>query len=105
MTPLEQLENKIRQSIPELKEEYEIFQEGAIDLDMVTPVMLNHVLWYFGLIYSDNPLFFIIGNDFFVARVEGNLIKIKPNKESWNLKSVYLKHQSEELIHFLNELK
>lgn len=102
---LQELEDKIRQVIPHLKEEYEAFEDGSIDRDMITPIMLNHVLWYFGLIYKDNPLFFIIGNDFFVARVEDNLIKIKPNKESWNLKSAYLKDQSPELINFLNELK
>jgi hypothetical protein len=105
MNQLQELEQKIRQAIPELREEWEIFEEGAIDRDMITQIGLNHVLWYFGLNYKDNPLFFIIGNDFFIARVEDNLIKIKPNKESWNLKSAYLKDQSPELINFLNELK
>ena len=96
MPILQQLENKIRQSIPDLKEEYEVFQEGAIDLDMITPVMLNHVLVYFeeiGWISVDNfGTISNLGKDFFY-------------EHSWNLKSAYLKDQSQELITFLNQLK
>ena len=93
MTTLEQLETKIRQSIPELKEEYEVFQEGAIDLDMITPVMLNHVLEYARQIYV-KWVWVKSYRDFIMETIP-----------KWNLKSAYLKDQSEELINFLNELK
>lgn len=93
MTPLEQLENKIRQSIPELREEYEIFQEGAIDFDMVTPIMLNHVMLYFGKFNMVVGLY-----------QDGDVIYDMQHILSWNLKSAYLKHQSQELINFLNDL-
>lgn len=105
MTTLEILENKIRNAIPELKEELESFEDGSIDMDMITQIGMNHVLWYFGLIYNDDPLFISIGNELLIARIEDNLIKVKPNKIFWNLKSAYLKQQSQKLINFLNELK
>lgn len=105
MTTLKQLENKIRESIPELKEEFEVFQEGAIDSDMITPVMLNHVLEYLRNYggYSVNS------HGYWVCWYlndggEDNFLDF-PNDVPWNLKSAYLKHQSPELINFLNELK
>jgi len=105
MTTLEQLEQKIRNAIPFLKEELEAFEDGSIDRDMITHIVLNHVLVYFAMIYNDNPLFIAIGNELLIARIEDNLIKVKPNKIFWNLKLAYLKDQSQELITFLNDLK
>jgi hypothetical protein len=98
MTPLEQLENKIRQSIPELKEEYEIFQDGAIDRDMITQIALNHVLEY------------LQDYDGYVWQITiyGYLHEIDSCEASgypWNLKSAYLKDQLPELITFLNGFK
>lgn len=94
MTPLEQLENKIRQSIPELREEYEIFQEGAIDFDMITPIMLNHVLEYACIL-----------DKYLSIHWDGDVLFNMHSIGEWDLKSAYLKDQSEELINFLNELK
>ena len=78
MTPLEQLETKIRQSIPELKEEWEILQESAIDADMITPIMLNHVLEH----VQNHPLVWYLS-------VYGGFFDIDSDHlgPSWNLKS------------------
>jgi len=94
MTPLQELESKIRQAIPELKEEFEVFQEGAIDRDMITPIMLNHVL-----VYSCNV------KKYLSVYWDGDILRLSESVGYWNLKSAYLKDQSEELITFLNELK
>ncbi len=91
MEKLETLENKIRQSIPELREEYEIFQESAIDFDMITQIMLNHVLEY-----AKNKFDFIIPENY--SYIQSLIIK------QWDLKSSYLKNQSTELITYLNKL-
>ena len=84
---LEQLEQKIRQSIPELKE---VSRNG---ITRTTQIMLNHVLEYARQIY--------------VKWVWGKSYRdfIMETIPKWNLKSAYLKDQSEELINFLNELK
>lgn len=97
MTILEELENKIRQSIPELKEEFEAFDDGSVDRDMITKIALNHVLEYFGTIPSS---FKYIREDGRIFLFEGG-----PTDIFWNLKYSYLKDQSPELITFLNELK
>lgn len=94
MTTLETLENKIRQSIPELKEEYEIFQEGAIDFDMITQIGLNHVLEYAYILEK-----------YLSIHWDGDVLVNMHSIGSWNLKSAYLKDQSPELITFLNQLK
>lgn len=99
MTPLQQLEQKIRQSIPELKEEYEAFEDSSIDRDMITPIMLNHVIIYLGIL--NTPFRIRKSTDPFVL-IFRHLLN---GDGSWNLKSAYLKDQSEELITFLNELK
>lgn len=86
MKALEQLETKIRQLIPELNEEWEVFQEGAIDLDMITPIMLNHVLDYFGEMFYGYS---------FSETSKDCLLLIRSKKGTafprWNLKSSYLK--------------
>lgn len=97
MKTLEQLETKIRQSIPELKEEYEAFEDESIDRDMITPIMLNHVLEclqnFDGHVWS--------------ITVYGIFCEISTDAVgfSWDLKSAYLKDQSDELITFLSDLK
>lgn len=96
MTPLQELETKIRQSIPFLKEEYEAFEDGSIDRYMITQVGLNHVLVYLGKIIEDR----YVCIDF-----DGDINFSGYFKSNWNLKYAYLKDQSEELITFLNELK
>lgn len=101
MTPLQELETKIRQSIPFLKEEYEAFEDGSVDRDMITKVMLNHVLEYVS--YFDGPWYADRGlnsTGFFFDVVQKKWLNAR-----WNLKSPYLKDQSEELINFLNDLK
>lgn len=87
MTILEELESKIRNAIPELKEEFEAFEDSSLDRDMITPMMLNHVMKY--MKSKDYALDFTR----------------KYSKQTWNLDYVCLKHQSTELITFLNELK
>lgn len=94
MTPLEQLETKIRNAIPDLKEEFDIFQDGAIDADMITPIMLNHVLEYACILEK-----------YLSIHWDGDILFNMHSIGNWDLKSAYLKHQSEELINFLNELK
>jgi len=93
----EMLENKIRQAIPELKEEYEAFEDGSIDRDMITQVGLNHVLEYL----QDYD-----GNVWFIT-IYGHLHEIGTDslEYQWNLKSPYLKDQPEKMINFLNGLK
>jgi len=106
MTTLEILENKIRQSIPELKNELQDSENPYLRNPVyITPIMLNHVLVYFGKFYKKDPLLFVIDCDLYAGRVEDNLIKINPNKLFWDLKYNSLKDQSKELITFLNELK
>jgi len=97
MNQLQELEQKIRQSIPELKDEFEAFEDGSIDRDMITQVALNHVLEY--LQNYDGYVWFM--------SIYGYLHEMDTDSVgySWNLKSAYLKDQSEELITFLNELK
>ncbi len=97
MKTIEILENKIRNAIPELRDEYEIFQESTIDADMITPIMLNHVLEYFGTIASS---FKYIREDGRILLFEGG-----PTDIFWNLKYGFLKNQSIEMITFLNDLK
>jgi hypothetical protein len=94
MTPLEQLENKIRNAIPELREEFEAFEDSSLDRDMITPIMLNHVLEYACILDKYLSIHWD-GDVFFNIHSIGN----------WNLKSAYLKDQSEELINFLNKLE
>jgi len=94
----QQLENKIRQAIPELKEEFEAFEDSSIDKDMITPIMLNHVLEYWQSIDKSNPIGIDGDGDLLDG---GNFVK----NASWNLKSPYLKDQSQEFINFLNRLK
>lgn len=101
MTPLQELEQKIRQSIPFLKDEYEAFEDGSIDRDMITQIGLNHVLEYFGK-YNHTDLVAIDSDGDFLAPFSEKLYFSGLN---WNLKSAYLKDQSEGLITFLNELK
>lgn len=96
MTQLQELEQKIRNSIPELRDEFEAFEDGSIDRDIITPVMLNHVLVYLGEIIEDR----YVCIDF-----DGDINFSGYFKSNWNLKSAYLKDQSEESINFLNELK
>ena len=96
MTPLQELEQKIRQEIPFLKEEFEAFEDGSIDRDMITQVALNHVLVYLKVII----------NDLYVSMdTDGGIHFAGYFKCYWNLKSAYLKDQSPELINFLNGLK
>lgn len=98
---LEELEQKIRNSIPELKDEFDAFEDGSIDRDMITQIMLNHVLVYISLFdgpwYADRRL---NSTGFFFDVVQKTWLNIR-----WNLKSAYLKDQPDELITFLNELK
>jgi len=96
MKTLQQLEQKIRNAIPELREEFDVFQEGAIDRDMITQIALNHVLEYLKIIIDD--VYISMDCDGYI-HLSGYF------KCTWNLKSAYLKDQSEELINFLNELK
>jgi len=98
MTPLQELEQKIRQAIPELKEEFEAFEDGSIDRDMITQVGLNHVLEYWQSIDEYNPIGIDGDGD---LQDGGNFVK----NVRWKLKSANLKDQSPELINFLNELK
>lgn len=95
MTPLEQLEKKIRQSIPELREEWEGIVEGAMPVsEWATPIMLNHVLGYACILEK-----------YLSIHWDGDVLFNMHSIGTWNLKSAYLKHQSEELINFLNDLK
>lgn len=98
MTTLEILEQEIRNAIPELKEEFEAFEDSSLDRDMITQVGLNHVLVYWASIDRDNPIGIDGDGDLLDG---GNFVK----SASWNLKSAYLKDQSKELINFLNDLK
>jgi len=93
MNQFQELEQKIRQAIPELKEEWEVLQEGAIDRDMITPIMLNHAMMYMHLFEA------------YCIDVKNLLWLCHYKRAEWNLKSAYLKDQSPELINFLNELK
>jgi len=102
MSELKELEAKIRQSIPELKEEYEAFEDSSIDRDMITPIMLNHVLDYLPIMGYDFNYIGITESEF---KAVGNVYFNEDFCFTWNLKSAYLKDQSEELITFLNELK
>ena len=85
-----------KNAIPHLKEELEAFEDGSIDRDMITPIMLNHVLEY----TQNHPLIWYVS-------VYGGFFEIDSDHlgVSWNLKSAHLKDQSEELINFLNDLK
>lgn len=95
------MKQKIRQSIPFLKEEYEAFEDGSIDRDMITPIMLNHVLEY-----CDDCEIGIDSRDGELLNLDTDDIRaIYDCYPKWNLKSAYLKDQSEELITFLNDLK
>lgn len=93
MTTLETLEQKIRNAIPELKEELEAFEDGSIDMDMTTKIGLNHVIMYIHLFEG------------YCIHVKGLFWLCHYKRAEWNLKSPYLKNQSPELITFLNELK
>lgn len=93
MSNLIELENKIRQSIPFLKEEFEVFREGAIDRDMITQIGLNHVLEHASILEK-----------YLSIHWDGDILFNMHSIGTWNLKSSYLKDQSEELIAFLNEL-
>jgi hypothetical protein len=84
MIQLQELEQKIRQAIPELKEEFDAFEDGSIDRDMITPIMLNHVIDYQKRITGKDSYWWDNG---------------------WVMKYPFLKDQSPELINFLNELK
>jgi len=98
MTTLEQLENKIRNAIPELKEEFEAFEDSSLDRDMITQIGLNHVLLYLcGISYYS--IFIREDGEYFYYRHEEML----RYDICWNLKSAYLKDQSKELINFLND--
>jgi hypothetical protein len=94
MIQLQELEQKIRQAIPELKEEWEIFEDGSIDRDMITQVALNHVLEYASIL-----------DKFISIHWDGDVLFNMRSIGIWDLKSPYLKYQSPELIEFLNELK
>lgn len=91
---LQELEQKIRNSIPELKEEFEAFEDSSIDRDMITQIGLNHVLVYGSIL-----------GDYLSIHWDGDVLYYMRSIGKWNLKSAYLKDQSEELITFLNELK
>lgn len=105
MTPLQELEQKIRNLIPELKYEFDAFEDGSIDRDMITQIMLNHVLVYLKIFggYSVNS------DGYWVCWYLNGMAEYEfmdvPADVSWNLKSAYLKDQPEELITFLNGLK
>lgn len=102
MKALQELEQKIRNSIPELKEEFEAFEDGSIDRDMITPIILNHCLYYLPIMGYDFNYVGITESEF---KAVGNVYFNEDFCFNWNLKSAYLKDQSEELINFLNELK
>lgn len=94
MTTLEILEQKIRNAIPELKEEFEAFEDSSIERDMITQIMLNHLLEYASIL-----------KEYLSIHWDGDVLVNMRSVGIWNLKSAYLKDQSEELINFLNELK
>jgi hypothetical protein len=100
MNELQELEQKIRQAIPELKDEFEAFEDGSIDRDMITQIGLNYVLMYLGII--DAPVKIRKSTNPESLLFQSLLVA---NYKIWNLKSPYLKAQSPELINFLNELK
>lgn len=103
MEKLQELENKIRKAIPELKEQYEAFEDGSIDRDMITPIMLNHVLQYAFKI-EDKKFLLYVGTSGTIYGEEPKQFSEMVELSHWDLKSPYLKKQSEELINFLNEL-
>lgn len=94
MNQFQELEQKIRQAIPELKEELEAFEDGSIDRDMITQIGFNHVLEYASIL-----------DKFISIHWDGDVLFNMRSIDIWNLKSPYLKDQSPELINFLNELK
>lgn len=103
MKNLAELENKIRNAIPELREEFEAFEDGSIDRDMITPIMLNHVLGYCD--DMSDGYFYLREDGLFRNSSEFPPYQIEDFSLYWDLKSAYLKDQSEELINFLNQLK
>jgi len=105
MKQLQQLEQKIRNAIPFLKEEFEAFEDGSIDRDMITQIGLNHVLEYLDLMNCSHDSFIVIGENLVFGRLNNGCIAINTETPFWNLKSAYLKDQLEGLINFLNDLK
>lgn len=101
MSLREQLEIKIRNYIPELKKEYETFNDGSLDKNMITPIMLNHVLEYTSLIKNIKRVAINNNGGIYWSL---NIYSAQNPSVYWNLKSTYLKDQGVELITFLNEL-
>lgn len=103
MTTLEILETKIRQSIPELKEEWEVMEYAPIDSGMITQIGLNHVLEYCRTLRCKLITIDCAGLQPYIAIIDRK--DFYCGYANINLKSAYLKGQSNELITFLNELK